>query len=123
LRQAAYGAAVQQEILLSALLYRGASRGQGARLSDTTNKIISFSKLKSASALSWQMPDRQEIHRWYCSANWLRRRAHQLRVEPLCRICLEAGRVVPATVADHIENHKGDFTAFRLGELRSLSAE
>src|SRR5262249_57070134 len=27
-----------------------------------------------------------------------RRRAHQLRVEPLCRLCLEAGRVTPATV-------------------------
>jgi len=42
---------------------------------------------------------------------------------PLCRLCLEAGRVTPATVADHIEPHKGDFTAFRLGELRSLCAD
>jgi hypothetical protein len=66
------------------------------------------------------MPDRQEIHRWYCSANWQRRRAHQLRIEPLCRICLEMGRVTPATVADQIENHEGDYTAFRLGALRSL---
>jgi hypothetical protein len=33
---------------------------------------------------------------------------------------LEAGRVTPATVADP---HRGDFTAFRLGPLRSLSVD
>jgi 5-methylcytosine-specific restriction endonuclease McrA len=43
-----------------------------------------------------------------------------LRTEPLCRICLEAGRVTPATVADHIEPHRGGYNAFRLGALRSL---
>jgi 5-methylcytosine-specific restriction endonuclease McrA len=52
----------------------------------------------------------------------VRRRAHQLRIEPLCRICLEAGRVVPANVADHVVSHNGDYTAFRLGEQRSLCA-
>jgi len=41
----------------------------------------------------------------------------------LCRICLEAGRVTPATVADHIEPHRGNYELFRLGELRSLCAE
>src|SRR5262249_12406729 len=35
----------------------------------------------------------------------------------------EAGRVTPATVADHIESHRGDFNAFRLGQLRSLCAD
>src|SRR5260370_7768422 len=44
-------------------------------------------------------------------------------IEPLCRLCLEAGRVTPATVADHVTPHRGDFTAFRLGELRSLCAD
>jgi len=46
-----------------------------------------------------------------------------LQIEPLCQLCLEAGRIVAATVADHIEPHKGDFTAFRLGRLRSLCAD
>jgi 5-methylcytosine-specific restriction endonuclease McrA len=68
------------------------------------------------------MPYRPEIHRWYTRASWQRRRAHQLMIEPLCRICLDAGRVTPATVADHIDPHKGNFTAFSLGELRSLCA-
>jgi hypothetical protein len=69
------------------------------------------------------MPHAPHIHRWYCTASWQRRRAHQLMIEPLCRLCLERGRVTPATVADHIEPHRGDFAAFRLGELRSLCAD
>jgi 5-methylcytosine-specific restriction endonuclease McrA len=69
------------------------------------------------------MPHRPEVHRWYGTASWQRRRRHQLMVEPLCRLCLEAGRVTPATVCDHVVPHRGDFTAFRLGELRSLCAE
>ncbi|HEY2533451.1 MAG TPA: hypothetical protein VGJ20_36890 [Xanthobacteraceae bacterium] len=68
------------------------------------------------------MPQRPEVHRWYCTASWARRRRHRLRVEPLCRLCLEAGRVTPAVVADHIERHEGDYQKFRIGELRSLCA-
>jgi len=45
------------------------------------------------------MPHRPEVHRWYCNAGWQCRRAHQLMIEPLCRLCLEAGLVTPATVA------------------------
>ena len=41
----------------------------------------------------------------------------------MCALCLEAGHVTPATVADHITLHKGDFIAFRLGPLRSLCAD
>jgi hypothetical protein len=46
-----------------------------------------------------------------------------LRLEPLCRLCLEADRVTPATVADHIEPHRGSYELFRLGKLRSVCAE
>jgi 5-methylcytosine-specific restriction protein A len=49
-----------------------------------------------------------------------RRRAHQLRMEPLCAACLKAGKVTPATIADHIEPHGGDYTKFVLGKLQSL---
>jgi 5-methylcytosine-specific restriction endonuclease McrA len=66
------------------------------------------------------IPHRPEIHRWYTTASWQRRRRHQLRIEPLCRFCLEVGRVTPATVADHVVPHAGDYAAFRLGSLRSL---
>jgi 5-methylcytosine-specific restriction endonuclease McrA len=40
----------------------------------------------------------------------------------LCRLCLEAGRVEPANIADYIVPHRGDYQLFRLGELRSLCA-
>jgi len=49
------------------------------------------------------MPHAPHIRRWYCTAGWQRRRVHQLMIEPLCRLCLEAGRVTPATVADHVK--------------------
>jgi 5-methylcytosine-specific restriction endonuclease McrA len=51
---------------------------------------------------------------------WKRRRQHQLRIQPLCAICLKRGVVVPATVADHVAPHNGNWNAFRLGELQSL---
>ena len=51
---------------------------------------------------------------------WKKRSTHQLRVEPLCRICLANGQVVPAVVADHIEPHHGEVNSFWLGKLQSL---
>src|SRR5262249_61473172 len=68
------------------------------------------------------MPHAPHIHRWYCTASWARRRAHQLMIEPLCRLCLEDGRVTPATVTDHAEPHRGDFTSVKPSPLRSLCA-
>jgi hypothetical protein len=58
--------------------------------------------------------------RWYSAARWQRRRALQLRAEPLCRMCLAKNIVMPATVADHVESHRGDLNKFLLGELQSL---
>jgi 5-methylcytosine-specific restriction endonuclease McrA len=46
-----------------------------------------------------------------------------LRLEPLCETCLQAGRVTPAAVADHITPHRGSYELFRLGKLRSLCVE
>jgi 5-methylcytosine-specific restriction endonuclease McrA len=60
-------------------------------------------------------PDRK-----YKTAHWQRLRRHQLRIEPLCKFCLERGIVTPATIADHIEPHKGDVNSFFLGKLQSL---
>ena len=67
---------------------------------------------RSAEAKAW--------HRWYKTARWQRRRARQLQAHPLCRWCLESGRIDAATVADHITAHKGDPEAFWHGELSSL---
>lgn len=55
----------------------------------------------------------------YNSRAWRKRRLYQLRHEPLCRYCLRVGVVTEATVADHIEPHKGDMVKFA-GPLQSL---
>ena len=60
-------------------------------------------------------------HPFYKKQAWLRLRRAQLRREPLCRICLEHGRVTPATVADHIVPWR-DYNEFVLNPLRSLCA-
>ena len=51
---------------------------------------------------------------------WRRRAKLQLKLEPLCRMCLAAGKIVLATCADHIEPHYGDANKFILGPLQSL---
>lgn len=44
------------------------------------------------------------------SAAWLKLRAQVLADEPLCRHCMAAGYVTPATDVDHIENGTGDYS-------------
>jgi 5-methylcytosine-specific restriction enzyme A len=57
---------------------------------------------------------------YYKSRSWKKRRAQQLRKEPLCAMCLAVGKAIPATVADHIVPHRGDWNSFRSGALQSL---
>lgn len=63
---------------------------------------------------------RKDWHHLYTTEAWLRRRADQLAAEPLCRMCKEDGTITAATVADHVEPHKGDREKFFNGELQSL---
>lgn len=61
-------------------------------------------------------------HALYNTRGWQRRRAEQLRKEPGCRFCYELdGRLVPASVADHVEPHHGNLVLFA-GPLQSLCA-
>ena len=57
---------------------------------------------------------------WLNSKAWRDRRAYQLTMEPLCRFCAERGKAVPATVADHITPHRGNWDRFIAGPLQSL---
>ncbi|NTU59658.1 MAG: HNH endonuclease [Deltaproteobacteria bacterium] len=45
-------------------------------------------------------------------ARWQKVRAAYLSAHPLCVRCEEAGRVVPATIVDHIIPHRGDWGFF-----------
>jgi len=56
--------------------------------------------------------------RLHGTERWRRMAKHQLRVEPLCRMCLAEGKVAAATTADHIEPHGGDINKFWLGKLQ-----
>lgn len=56
----------------------------------------------------------------YNTAKWKHKRRYQLTAEPLCRMCAQLGKHTPATVADHIEPHRGDPEAFWANELQSL---
>jgi hypothetical protein len=57
---------------------------------------------------------------WYTTTHWRRRRQLQLNAHPLCLMCLARGVVTPATIADHIESHRGNWNAFLMGALQSL---
>jgi len=46
------------------------------------------------------------------SNRWLRYRAHFLAEHPLCEYCKRQGKLVPATVVDHIAPHRGDQALF-----------
>lgn len=61
---------------------------------------------------------RSEFHAWYKTARWQKLRLQQLRKDPVCAMCLP--RVVPATVCDHVEPHKGDEHKFWNGPFQSL---
>ena len=57
---------------------------------------------------------------WYQHRSWRRRRKQQLAQQPFCAICLAQDRSTAACVVDHVIPHRGDRTAFKLGELQSL---
>ena len=45
-------------------------------------------------------------------ARWQKARAWYLRRNPLCVECQKEGRLMPATVVDHIKPHKGNYYLF-----------
>jgi len=56
----------------------------------------------------------------YQNPRWRKIRANQLKIEPLCRICLHDGLTTPATICDHIEPHRGNLIKFWNGPFQSL---
>jgi 5-methylcytosine-specific restriction protein A len=53
-----------------------------------------------------------DYSRLYNTAHWKRLRRLQLITHPLCTYCERQGVITAATVADHIDPHKGDLALF-----------
>lgn len=45
-------------------------------------------------------------------AKWRKARARYIANNPLCKKCFEQGKVIAATVVDHITPHRGDMVLF-----------
>lgn len=58
--------------------------------------------------------------RWYQTPAWRALRKAQLQQEPNCRECRRHGKLVKATVCDHVVPHRGDEAAFWRGPFQSL---
>jgi hypothetical protein len=59
---------------------------------------------------------------WYQLQRWRKQAKHQLRQQPWCLFCEQQGIATPATIADHVEPHHGNYSAFWFGKLQSLCA-
>jgi hypothetical protein len=59
---------------------------------------------------------REAWKHFYDTAFWQRRRKLQLTAHPLCKMCAARGVVTLATIADHIEPHKGNWNLFATGD-------
>lgn len=64
----------------------------------------------------------KQYRSWYKTAAWQNMRTHQLAIEPLCCMCESEGRIVAATIVDHVTPHYGDSNMFFTGKLQSLCA-
>jgi 5-methylcytosine-specific restriction protein A len=56
--------------------------------------------------------ERGTAHQRGYDARWRAYRLRYLRENPLCVRCQDAGQVMPSTVVDHIQDHKGDEQLF-----------
>jgi len=91
-----------------------------ARLQALKSKLATLPKssIQTMQAGGWRTSTQTAHERGYDAA-WRKRRAELLAEHPLCVYCLESGRAVPATVADHITPHHGDPVKFA-GPLQAL---
>lgn len=62
-----------------------------------------------------------QSYRWvYKTARWQKLRAVQLSTYPKCATCEKQGKIITATVCDHIEPHRGDMNKIWNGPFQSL---
>ena len=59
---------------------------------------------------------------FYLSTGWRRFRDWYIRKNPLCELCQKEGRIVPATLVDHIAELKDLGAPYDEGNVQSLCA-
>lgn len=64
--------------------------------------------------------DYKERNRFYQRSAWKKIRSAQLRIEPFCRTCRESGKLVEATVVDHVIPISNGGESLELSNLQSL---
>lgn len=82
-----------------------------ARLKSVPQRLQGIPERAAVSSVSWRTGKdgsaaRGYGHRWRCH------RQTYLQAHPLCVMCLDAGRVVAASVVDHKTPHRGDEALF-----------
>lgn len=87
-------------------------------------KAISLRSLQSAkpakqSPAIGSKPKLTTAQKGYGGA-WQRFSSQFLREHPMCVICEQSGRIVPATECDHVIPHKGDKSKFWNGPFQGL---
>jgi 5-methylcytosine-specific restriction endonuclease McrA len=64
---------------------------------------------------------RPEWVKWYKTSAWQKLRRRQLKLNPLCKFCDRKKILTIATVADHIQPHRGNMEKFfDIDNLQSL---
>ena len=83
-----------------------------ARLRTVPPRISAVStRIKSVTPGSWRGTETSSTKRGY-GYRWQKYRASFLEAHPLCVMCEAQGRVVAASVVDHITPHRGDHRLF-----------
>lgn len=72
------------------------------------HKVIVDERREAAKGERDKQTVRPDYHAWYKTARWVRARRYFLNRNPLCVRCMEVGKLVDASVVDHIIPHKGN---------------
>lgn len=73
--------------------------------------VLDTRRVPTMAAGSWRTSNQTAAQRGY-GYKWQKAREGFLREHPLCVMCQAEGRVMVATVVDHITPHRGDMRLF-----------
>ena len=75
-------------------------------------RLVSYGKYYCDEHEVMHRCDRDNANKRGYNSRWQKARARFLHAHPLCATCQKQGRLVKATVVDHIKPHRGDPVLF-----------